>query len=368
MKIQAIVCSPPNLTLTWSDASTTDFPLIWLRDNDPDELHPHTRERTFDLTTVDLDILPNSQRLEDDYLVLQWPERKEESRYAGQWLYASRPGAARHDPAKIELQLWDRTSLTTIPRFHAGQCARNPQILLEALREAKRTGLVIFHSLDATDLAGEQFGNVIGFKRQSNFGVMFNVVNKPSPNNLAYTSLALPLHTDLPNQESIPGYQFLHCVKNTVTGGESVFGDGFQICSDLRKQRPDYFKLLSQIQLPWRFHDEDHDIRRRRPIIHLGPDGEMTCFAFNAHIADVPDMDSETLHDFYAAYHDLMLRIRNPAYRLCHALAPGEMVMFDNHRVLHGREAFDPGSGERHFRGFYIEQNEVDSRLRILAR
>ena len=368
MKIHAVDCKPPSLTLTWSDFTTTDFPLIWLRDNDPDELHPHTRERTFDLTTVDLNIQPRSYRLEGNALVVQWPDRTGESPYTAQWLYASRPGLVRHDSAAVELQLWNRESLTAIPRFHAGQCATTPHYLLEALQEAKRTGLVIFHDLEANDLAGEQFGDTIGFKRQSNFGIMFDVVNKPIPNNLAYTALALPLHTDLPNQESIPGYQFLHCRHNTVAGGESVFADGYRICSDLREQQPKYFKLLSQIQLPWRFHDECHDIRRRRPIINLDADDNLACFAFNAHIADVPDMQSEELYDFYAAYQDLMLRIRNPAYRLCHALAPGEMVMFDNHRVLHGREAFDPGSGERHFRGFYIEQNEVDSRIRVLAR
>ena len=49
-------------------------------------------------------------------------------------------------------------------------------------------------------------------------------------------------------------------------------------------------------------------------------------------------------------------------------LAPGEMAMFDNTRVLHGRTAFDPSSGDRHLRGYYIEKNEIDSRIRVLSR
>ncbi len=44
------------------------------------------------------------------------------------------------------------------------------------------------------------------------------------------------------------------------------------------------------------------------------------------------------------------------------------MVIFDNSRVMHGRAAFDANSGERHLRGYYIERNEVDSRIRVLAR
>ena len=46
---------------------------------------------------------------------------------------------------------------------------------------------------------------------------------------LAQRSLALPLHTDLPNQELVPGYQFLHCYRNSASGGESLFADGFRV-------------------------------------------------------------------------------------------------------------------------------------------
>ena len=193
---------------------------------------------------------------------------------------------------------------------------------------------------------------MIGFKRRTNFGTTFEVVNNPSPNNLAYTALPLPLHTDLPNQEQIPGYQFLHCLRNSVTGGASVFADGFRICTDLRAQAPEDFDLLSGLQIPWRFHDENDDVRFRRSIIELDSMGDLSGLAFNAHIADVPDLPSSQLLDFYQAYQGLMQRIREPQYRICHTLGPGEMVMFDNRRVLHGREGFDPGSGERHLRGF----------------
>ncbi|GAF53314.1 gamma-butyrobetaine hydroxylase [Psychrobacter sp. JCM 18900] len=50
----------------------------------------------------------------------------------------------------------------------------------------------------------------VDYLRQTNFGMTFDVISEKSPINLAYTSLSLPLHTDLPNQELPPGYQFLH--------------------------------------------------------------------------------------------------------------------------------------------------------------
>jgi len=241
-------------------------------------------------------------------------------------------------------------------------------VLKDALLDAKRIGLAIFEGLPDSPTAGEAFAELIGFKRRTNFGVMFEVINKADPNNLAYTSLALPLHTDLPNQHVIPGYQFLHSYRNSANGGESVFADGFRICEDLAAEKPQEFELLKQVKVRWRFHDDSSDIRQHRPIISQHKNGELSCFVFNAHIADVPDMESAVLYDFYTAYRNLMLRIREPKYAIQQALAAGEMVMFDNTRVLHSRTAFDPASGDRHFRGFYVEQNEIDSRIRVLSR
>lgn len=71
--------------------------------------------------------------------------------------------------------------------------------------------------------AGIDVARRIGFLRETNFGTTFEVISKPNPNNLAYTSHALPLHTDLANQELPPGFQFLHCLANEAEGGGSTF-------------------------------------------------------------------------------------------------------------------------------------------------
>jgi len=368
MKISAVDIRPKAFALTWENGKVTELPFIWLRDNDPDELHPDTLERTFDLTSVELDIQPVSHSLEKNTLVVDWPEKPTHSRYSADWLAQTLPGMSRPDPSETDLQTWDGSGLSAIPRFDAVECSSSYATLYSALAHTKRKGIAIIHGLEDEPQAGEHFAEQIGFKRQTNFGVVFEVINKPSPNNLAYTALALPLHTDLSNQEAIPGYQFLHCWKSSVSGGESRFADGYRVCEDLQRDRPDYFKLLSETHIPWRFHDEDVDIRFRRPVIDVDADGGFRGLAFNAHLADIPDLPSEQLYDFYEAYRDLMQRIRDPIYLIRYALAPGEMVMFDNRRILHGREAFDPTKGERHFRGFYIEHNEVNSRMRVLAR
>jgi len=354
--------------ITWTDGSVAELPFIWLRDNDRDELHPHTRERVFDLTSVDLDISPESFELAANELIVRWPGRSEASIYPLDWLRTHRPGQSRPDPSRVQRFLWDGATLGSIPRVDAAECARSPVALKAGLLLAKRVGLLIVEGLDDSPAAGEEFADLVGFKRETNFGVMFEVISKAEPNNLAYTSMRLPLHTDLPNQKLIPGYQFLHSFKNDAKGGESVFADGFRICADMEKEEPRAFELLKRVEVPWRFHDDSCDLRQRRPIIGQKTDGELEYFAFNAHIVDVPDMDVDLLYEFYAAYRELMVRVRDPKYTVQHALEPGQMVVFDNLRVLHGRTAFDAASGDRHLRGYYIEQDEIDSRIRVLSR
>jgi len=48
-------------------------------------------------------------------------------------------------------------------------------------------------------------------------------------------------------------------------------------------------------------------------------------------------------------------------------MRPGDLHIFDNHRVLHGREAFDPASGARHLQQCSVNRDEFHNRLGILA-
>ena len=355
------------VAITWLDGHEGRFPYIWLRDNDPADLHPDTRERLFDLTSVALDIKPDTIELKEAVLTLKWPDKLTPSSYPLSWLRSHRPGAIRDDPALVSKKSWDATTLAQPTPFDAHQCQADPQLLAQALRVLKQDGIILIDGLQDCSEAGERFGDLIGFKRETNFGVMFEVINQPEPNNLAFTALALPLHTDLPNQIHIPGYQFLHCFQNSVDGGESLFADGFRISEALRNTDPAAYQILCSTPVPFRFHDAHSDIRSRRPIIEHNASDQIQAFAFNAHIADIPDLPFEELIEFYAAYQSLMLLMREPKFTINVNLQPGQMVVFDNTRVLHGRRAFASQS-TRYLRGYYIENNKVDSRLRVLAR
>jgi len=351
-----------HLSVTWGDGLQSVYPYIWLRDIDPIGFHQQTQERLFDLTQVSIQIRPTDISFNDKGLYLQWPNELQQSFFSSELLQSYTNNCRLKDPAEIAYRLWYNDFSPA--RFDVTQLS-NQVNLLAMLTKLKEQGVVIVSGL-FSEHSGDQLGQLIGFKRETNFGVLFEVINKADPNNLAYTSVALPLHTDLANQELPPGYQFLHCLKNEAQGGESLLADGFAIAEQMRRQQPAMYQLLIKVAMPFRFHDSECDIRFSHPLI-TEKEGVIKKFIFNAHIAETVAYDNGLAIDFYTAYQSLMMQVRDKKFEMQLKLQTGEMVIFDNTRVLHGRNAFDPGSGDRHLRGYYIDSGEVDSKIRMLS-
>lgn len=353
--------------LGWPDGETGLFPYIWLRDNCPSGFHPETGERTFDLLSVPADIAPETARLDGELLVVRWNGDGHVSRFPLDWLRRHRPGHATADAAAIEPLFWP-TGMTRgdLPQAEARDLLEDDRALLAWALAAKRCGLALVSGLDGPD-SGLAVAERMGFLRETNFGRTFEVISKQQPNNLAYTALALPLHTDLTNQELPPGYQFLHCIANSAAGGGSVFADGFALAASLADTDPEAFRLLTETAIPMRFHDGDYDIRRYDRVIRLDGNGQPAEIRYNAHLAGIFDMPAEAMAPYYRAYRAFMAATRDPARHLTLRLGPGEMAVFDNRRILHGREAFDPSTGARHLRGCYVDRGEWDSRIRVLS-
>lgn len=357
------------LEARWADGHPARYPYLWLRDNCPTAFHPQTQERIVDLLSVDPESRPLTAGVTDGLLVIEWAGDGHVSRFPLSWLAAHRPGAGLEDPAAIAPRTWRaERAASAISRHSADEVLADDRALQLWLSETLRDGISLLQGVAGEPRAGVEIAERVGFLRPTNFGLTFEVVNKPDPNNLAFTALGLPLHTDLPNQEVPPGFQFLHCIANEAVGGGSLFADGYAIAADLRKEEPEAFRLLSEVAVPFRFHDAESDIRVHAPVITLGPAGDAVEIRYNAHIAAVFDMPADIMPAYYRAYRAFMARTRQARYVAALKLTRGEMVVFDNRRILHGREAFDPASGFRHLHGCYVDRGDFTSRLRVLAR
>ena len=357
------------INVAWPDGRAANYPAIFLRDNCPSGFHPQTHERQFDLNSVPLEIAIAHASVEGTDLVIEWSHTSAPSRFTEVWLAANAPGAALGDPAAVTPVLWRSTmQKQDLPHAVAADLMGDDKTLLDFLVATKETGLSIVGGMTDDVNAGMAAARRIGFLRETNFGTTFEVMSKPNPNNLAYTSHALPLHTDLSNQEVPPGFQFLHCLANEAEGGGSTFCDGFAIAEDLKTADPEAFALLSQTAIPFRFQDEDYDIRRHHRVIETDHLGAVNELCFNAHLAGVFDMTADKMDAYYGAYAKIMAMTRSSDYVINTRLEGGEMVIFDNRRVMHGRAAFDPSTGFRHLRGCYVDRGEFDSRIRVLSR
>ncbi len=358
------------IAIGFSDGSNCEYSLMWLLDSCPSGFHAQTGEREFDLLSApEVPLLRSAQILADGQLELHWEHASKPSRFGAGWLASHRPGEQRRDGAAVANQYWKAADLPNGAPRHAAQAILHDDAALMAwLTDTKRYGLTIVHGIDGKGEASMAIARRIGFLRETNFGQTFEVVNKPDPNNLAYTALALYLHTDLTNQETPPGYQFLHCITNDAQGGGSVFADGFAMARVLQGSNPEAFAMLASTLIPCRFFDRECDIRIRKPVITLDHAGTIQEIRYNTHLVDLIDLPLDTVDVWYRAYRAFMRLTREPSFRLTFRMAAGEMTAFDNRRILHGREAFNPATGNRHLHGCYVDRVEYDSRMRMLTR
>ena len=82
---------------------------------------------------------------------------------------------------------------------------------------------------------------------------------------------------------------------------------------------------------------------------------------FNNRSADWLDAPAELTEDWYAAYIQFGRILKRPELELVFRLEPGQCLVMQNDRTLHGRTAFDPNLGRRYLQGCYIDRDAMDS-------
>ena len=245
-QIGTVVLEEQGLSVLLADGSPAYFNSWWLRDNCPTSFDAETRERTFDIFHHATTPRPAAARVEGDVLIVDWAGEGHVSRYPLAMLAGYAAGAPRPDPADLPRRAWFADHYPNLTRVaHAD--------LLESGGERRRwmeallvEGVAIVTDMPDSDEALTRTAELAGTIRPSFFGAYFDVRTHVKPTNLAYTSKALELHTDVPAEELAPGIQYLHCRANSVTGGLNLFLDGMAVANDLREADPEAFRLLSR--------------------------------------------------------------------------------------------------------------------------
>ena len=242
------------------------------------------------------------------------------------------------------------------------------KIMYESLLGFYKYGFVIFENVPTQDNFIVNFANSIRSIRRTNFGEFFNVKSKPNPNDLAYTSLPLAPHTDNPYRKPVPCIQLLHCIENEVGGGLSTLVDGLAVTEELKKEHPSFFQILTEIKVRFQFVDDNVVLEDWAEMIQLDENKRLKQVRFSPRLDFVPLMDKEKLELYYAARNKISEMYNSEKFRIEFKLKPGDLLMMDNYRLLHGRTEYNANEGNRFLQGCYIDYDSTEGKLKHLKR
>ncbi|EGD74914.1 hypothetical protein PTSG_07142 [Salpingoeca rosetta] len=245
------------------------------------------------------------------------------------------------------------------------------------LNDLGQTGYAVISGAAGNTDAVVNLANTISHPQPTIYGTTFDVVATDAPINIAYSTAQLELHQDIVYYESPPGLQFLHALQfdDTVAGGESVLMDAFAVASRFRDLHPAHFDVLTRV--PMRFQKVHYErelpvhIASLKPIIRLDHNGEIVEVTWSPPFeGPLPNtLPVDQVSAFYEAYVAFAQCIH--AWDDLHVerrLHTGDVLTFNNRRMLHGRRAFDLRThGHRHLKGVYVNINEFASRLNFLC-
>ena len=339
---------------------------FWLRErvNGDTFVDQNTQQRLFDPTELQKNVKIESLNISHDSLEITFSDGVHTKLTINNIL---KEFSNINDVKYIKKIKWD-SSLKDLNNFEFNENFFETEEMYKALIDFYQYGFVIFKKVPTKNDFIVKFANSIGSIRRTNFGEFFNVKSKPNPNDLAYTSLPLAPHTDNPYRNPVPCIQILHCIENKVSGGLSTLVDGYTVTEQLKKDFPDYYKILTEIKVRFQFIDRSVVLEDWAEMIQLDENGKFKQVRFSPRLDFVPLMEKEKLDLYYSARKKISELYNSDKYRIEFKLLSGDLLMMDNHRLLHGRTTYNANEGNRFLQGCYIDYDSTEGKLKHLKR
>jgi alpha-ketoglutarate-dependent taurine dioxygenase len=235
----------------------------------------------------------------------------------------------------------------------------------EAFVQLNRTGLLFVHGVPEKETSVEEIGRQIGELQNTFYGLTWDVVSKPRAENVAYTDRSLGLHQDLLYRADPPRIQLLHCLANECPGGDSIFSDGVRAAMELYLRKSNLFSFLNNQPVSFGYDKNGHEYRQDRRVIAVKPHAEHRYVsAINwAPPFQKPFLPTVDIKRWNMAARVFQSMISNPTSLYQYKMEPGECVVFDNRRVLHGRTQFDASVGKRWLKGAYLSAQTLRDKV-----
>ena len=357
------------LVIDWADGHHSVFHYVWLRDNCRCAQCRHSNgQRLLDTAAIPAGIAPTRlSQTPNQTIEIEWTTDGHRSLYDPAWLRAHCYSAASRAERRPAPTLWGAEIAGHLPRADYAAVASQESALRDWLAAIERHGFALLHGVPTRPGMVLEVVKLFGYVRETNYGPLFDVKSVVNPNNLAYTGLALGAHTDNPYRDPTPTLQLLHCLSSSTDGGDNTLVDGFQVAERLRASDPAKFALLAYNPIRFQFQDEDAELSAEFPLISLDPRGAIAAIHYNSRSPAPFELDEDLVEPFYAAYRTFVGLLGSAELQIRFKLAPGDLFIVDNQRVLHGRIGFS-AAGQRHLQGCYSDRDGLRSRLAVLNR
>jgi gamma-butyrobetaine dioxygenase len=368
-QIQGVEVGDEIVRLAWRDGHQSEFHFLWLRDNCTC-VHCGNRavgQKLTLLCELAEDCSAKNVLVEvDGSLGVEWLPDGHRSTYAATWLrehcYSETARRERrHNPV-----LWDAALQEALPETSYDTCFGDDAGLHYLLGLIRDRGFAIVHGVPGSREAFERMVRRVGYPRETNYGRMSDLVATQTPKTLSNTKHRIPLHTDEGYRHANPGMLAFQCLSNSADGGgATLLADGFKLAQHVREHQPQAFDVFSRVSIvARRFHVGEMDLRSASPVISVDYEGRVQGVRFNERSAAPLDVPTELVRPVYKALGVWQTLANDPAFQVQVLLKPGDFLIFDNQRVLHGRRSF---AGHRHLLYAQLDLDEAHSRALVLA-
>ncbi|KAF3481850.1 uncharacterized protein GIQ15_04609 [Arthroderma uncinatum] len=349
-------------------------------------IHPSTRQRTFEAAQIPIGIGAKDVEVDSSSVKIKWQDdipgfedhiSTFKNSYLADLAKADVPDSDLSPPS-----LWDKKAFEKSNRWVTFEdYMQDGATFSDAMMQLKNFGLLFLRNVPEDTESVAKIATRLGPIKNTFYGPTWDVKNIPDPKNVAYTNDALGFHMDLLYLNEPPGYQFLHCMKNELPGGESLFADSFHAANILRQTHNNHFTLLNERRVGFGYKNDNQDyISRRRTIEISGAYGKKSVVRVNYsppfqvattnnHRAGLKvDQSHNHIVQSLKVFKSILERKSNVVKLKLNA---GECVIFQNQRVVHGREAFASAEGsegrDRWLRGTYVDDDAVRSKFKSLG-
>jgi gamma-butyrobetaine dioxygenase len=362
------------------------LPAIWLRDNCgcPECRDPGSGQRLTSISDLSANVFITAVHQTGNRIEIEFGPDRHRVIYDASWLgqfqpaagagpgrdaarYAATAGAddGRSEEAK---HLWDAARITgafpqgSWPLYQADATHRQA-----CLRAVLREGFVVLSGMPRETGAVLAVAQSIGAVRETGRGRVVDLKAKPDQPPRAGTARPRALCTAAPFRDPLLTVMVLGCLDDGGDGGESILADGFQAAATLRAEHPARFAVLAGTPVTFARADARADLRATRPVISVDPSGRIReVHLASSYLSPLRGLASDIVA-FYDAYRSFVQVLGSPHRTLTFPLRPGDCLILDNTRILHGRTAFTD-TGRRHMQQCWTDLDGLASSLAMLER